>query len=201
MKLFQQLKTLDAPFLSHHPLCSSFKDDLIIIKGWKLCLGCTISYPITLGILLGSPWLFYGNWDTIKLLEWGIPLGLMQILSTFGLTKFRLVKVIIKISLGIGTGLTTIAILTLHLPWSLKILIFICCIQIASIPAGLRTRNIRKKCIKCPYKAQWNSCPGYINTRHHTGNTNELPIFPPGDNSVVYPISKDKDIELPVPLK
>ena len=72
MNLIKKLKEFDAPLLSHHPLCSSFKDDLIIIKGWKLCLGCTISYPITLGILIFSPWLFYGEWGTTKLIQYGL---------------------------------------------------------------------------------------------------------------------------------
>ena len=96
MNLIKKLKEFDAPLLSHHPLCSSFKDDLIIIKGWKLCLGCTISYPITLGILIFSPWLFYGEWGTTKLIQYGLPLGLLQLISTLGLTKAKIIKLLIN---------------------------------------------------------------------------------------------------------
>jgi len=201
MNLIKKLKEFDAPLLSHHPLCSSFKDDLIIIKGWKLCLGCTISYPITLGILIFSPWLFYGEWGTTKLIQYGLPLGLLQLISTLGLTKAKIIKLLIKIFLGIGMGLTTLSILTLNVPWSMKILILIFCIQIASIPAGLRTRNIKKKCMKCPYQAQWDCCPGYVNTRQNTGILHKLPIMPAGKKSVKYELSKDEIVELPVPLE
>jgi len=201
MSWTENLKNLDAPFLSHHPLCSSFKHDLIRIGRWKLCLGCAISYPILIGILVGSFWYSYGEWEWYELATWGIPLGLIQLTSTLGLTKWRPLKIAVKVILGVGMGFTTLAILKLPYPLPIRTLIFIFCAQLASVPAALRSRNIKKKCEKCPYQARWDCCPGYINTRYNTGAVHELPILPHGEEAVSYKNSEGKTLELPVPLR
>lgn len=200
-KWIQKMKTTNAPFLSHHPLCTTFSEDLLQIKGWKLCLGCAITYPVAIFVILGSLWFPYGNWDWELLATTGIPLGLLQILSTFGLTKKRALKIFVKITLGLGIGLTALSILKIPLPFPIRMLIFIAATQIASIPAGLRARNIKKKCEECAYNAEWGSCPGYIGTNYNNGTMHELPIFPAGNKSVIYPLSKKQSIELPVKLK
>ena len=201
MSWMEKLKVFDAPLLSHHPLCSSFRHDLLRIGGWKLCLGCAISYPITLAILFGSLRYPYGDWEWHELAMWGIPLGLIQLTSTIGLTRWRFVKVVVKIILGVGMGLATLAVLKLPLPIPLRGLIFILCVQLASIPAGLRSRNIKKKCKVCPYQARWDCCSGYINTRYNTGAVHELPVMPPGEKPVIYETPEGKTVELPVPLR
>ena len=201
MRWIEKLKTVDAPFLSHHPLCTSFTEDLLQIRGWKLCLGCAISYPLAIIVIIGSIWLPYGNWDWKLLAMTGIPLGLLQLLSTIGLTKKRILKIIIKIILGIGLGLTALFILKIPLPFPIRMLIFIVGAQLASIPAGLRSRNIKKKCEECPYNAEWGSCPGYIGTSYNNGTEHELPIMPAGNETVLYPLSKNQNLELPVRLK
>ena len=201
MNWLKKLKEIDAPFFAHHPLCTSFSHDLLQIRGWKLCLGCAISYPLAIAVLIGSLWYPYGDWGWYELAIWGIPLGLVQLTSTVGLTKWRSLKIVVKIILGIGIGLSTLAILKLPFPFPMRMLALIFCAQLASIPAGLRSRNIRKKCEECPYKARWDCCPGYINTRHNTGAIHELPIMPAGEKPVIYEISEGETIELPAPLK
>ncbi|MDC0161313.1 hypothetical protein OAI71_00430 [Marine Group III euryarchaeote] len=201
MKWIERLKTVNAPFLSHHPLCSSFTEDLIQVKGWKICLGCAIAYPLAILVIICSIWLPYGNWGWEFLAMTGIPLGLLQLMSTIGLTKKRSLKIFIKILLGVGLGLTALFILKIPLPFPIRMLIFIAAAQLASIPAGLRSKNIKKKCEKCPYNAEWGSCPGYIGTNYNNGTKHDLPIMPAGNKPVLYPISKKQNLELPVRLR
>ncbi len=201
MNWLKKLKTFDAPFLSHHPLCSTFKQDLLQVRGWKLCLGCAISYPLAISIMIGSLWYPYGDWEWYELAIWGIPLGLVQLTSTIGLTKWRSLKIVVKIILGIGIGLTVLAVLKLPFPLPIRTLVLISCAQLASIPAALRSKNIKKKCEECPYEARWDCCPGYINTRQNTGALHELPIMSAGKKPVNYELANGETIELPVPLE
>jgi len=151
--------------------------------------------------LVGSFWYSYGEWEWYELAIWGISLGLIQLTSTLGLTKWRLLKIAVKVILGVGMGFTTLAILKLPYPLPIRSLIFIFCVQLASIPAALRSRNIKRKCKKCPYQARWDCCPGYINTRYNTGAIHELPILPPGEEAIIYKTPEGKTFELPVPLE
>ena len=69
--------------LAHHPVCWQFREHLIRINGWSLCLGCTGFYS---GFIIGTIPILFGVLNNFKWIE----LIILAILFFFP-TIFRLV--------------------------------------------------------------------------------------------------------------
>jgi hypothetical protein len=91
----------------------------------------------------------------------GLATGLIQVFSSFHSTKNLWVKIIIKIFLGLGFGLTTVWVFTLPLHILLRILLFVVLVMIATYIGTFRVRNLRKTCANCIYHGNWDICYGW----------------------------------------
>jgi len=149
--------------LSHHPLCDNFKDHVYIIRGRKVCRGCTMQYS---GMLLAFIIIIIGNilslFKNFTELQIGIILYCL-IIPTF-LTSFliqnRKVKDMARFLLGMS--------------FTLAIIIFIFTpnlivkgwILINFIPGYLYLNKRRKmkneeECVKCSEYENSPYCPGF----------------------------------------
>jgi hypothetical protein len=156
------------PFLlSHHPYCSFFDSDVITMGKWRVCVGCTSSYPLAVCLVI-SFILF--RWDGFfstyflhkeLLLALGVISGLVQLVSTLGIVKNKAFKILIKVLLGVGFGFTTVWILTLPIWIPLRLSIFISCVVLTLFIGSMRIRNLRMSCSNCIYHGNWDVCYGF----------------------------------------
>ncbi|MHA1116520.1 MAG: hypothetical protein ACTSRR_11540 [Candidatus Heimdallarchaeaceae archaeon] len=89
---------------SHHPNCSFFANHVYVIKGYRICRGCTNFYS---GLAIGV--IFYLSFSFYKVLD--VPALLLIIISTFIPTIFtvffeikRIIKDIARFLLGFSTA-------------------------------------------------------------------------------------------------
>ncbi len=146
--------------LSHHPHCRTFQDDVLHLGQIRLCAGCFIAYPTALIVISYSlltdlaflyPWYYY--------ILPGFFLGSFQLLSLFG--KGERFRHLIKFTLGLGIGLTTIGVFRTGLHICLSLYIFYMLVMFSGMLVNLRARKIEKICEKCRYKKDWYHCPGF----------------------------------------
>ncbi len=146
--------------LSHHPICPKFENDYYQLSRIRLCIGCFTAYPIALAIILAWS-LGFLNISMNSSFMIGLSSGSVQFLSLTVVSKNKLGKISIKVFLGIGIGFFTIGIFSLPLIFSLRILLFLLCINIAGLFSFLRMRKIKKICVKCRFNKEWSICPGF----------------------------------------
>jgi hypothetical protein len=148
--------------LSHHPICEEYNDHSFRMFGRDFCIGCFIGYPsaiiaLIIGYLSGLFFLFNG---TILLLI-GIVFNLSYLLSIFGLTKRKPIKIVSKILIGIGSAFVIAAIMTIPLLIYLRLFIVLIFTQIVTAIMGLkRQKEMNKICNACEYQNNRNICPG-----------------------------------------
>lgn len=148
-------------FLSHHPNCDNFSDHVYHIGKYKLCIGCFTFYPtIILTIIFSSIFIDLTLVNLIYMNIISYLFFLSLILNLVGLTKYKFLKIFSKISIGIGVGLYLISIFLLPFHIILKILSLFEVNFFVGVIAYIRSNQIRKKCKKCKYKADWETCPG-----------------------------------------
>jgi hypothetical protein len=81
------------------------------------------------------------------------------VLNILGLTKSKYLKILSKVSIGIGTGLMIIATLLLPIFLFIKISILIEINFLVGVIAYIRAKHVKEICIKCEYEGKWNECP------------------------------------------
>lgn len=82
------------------------------------------------------------------------------ILNFLKSNKFRILKIISKISLGIGIGLYLIAIFALPFHILIKVFTILEINIFVGVIAYIRSKHIQKECNTCDYQGDWDSCPG-----------------------------------------
>lgn len=82
------------------------------------------------------------------------------ILNILKLTKFRVLKIFSKISLGIGIGLYIVAIFGLPLHILIKVFTILEINMFVGAIAYIRSKSIQKECQACDYQEDWDACPG-----------------------------------------
>ena len=150
--------------LSHHPICDKFDSHVVKIGKYKYCIGCL--FGNTAGIIslillfvlrnfgMLPPWNFF---------ILGLYLMLAYVLSIVGLTKYRSIKILSKIIIGIGFSFILFSIWTLDFPfWGIfvgtAILMYVC-----MLPINIkRIYEMNKICNGCVHKDEKNDCPGFI---------------------------------------
>jgi len=154
--------------LSHHPPCEKFEKHVYHIGNKKLCIGCFTYYPtilITFILTLLFVDLTFNNLVFLGLI--GFLFFTPLILNVLGLTEYKIMKILTKVSIGIGTGfyLVTAIFLPFYFPIHilLQILLVIFLIFLVNwftgVIAYIRAIHIQKDCFECEYKGDWNSCP------------------------------------------
>ncbi len=123
---FKRYLQILLPFhFAHHPLCSNFRQEVFQVGNWFICRGCTWTYSsafITLLVtLLLNPFSNFSPFEVFLIVLGVISPAWIGLLYTF---HNRIIKDIIRISLGIGWGIA-LAELWLQPLWIDKIIIFL----------------------------------------------------------------------------
>jgi len=146
--------------LSHHPNCTAFSNHVYNLGRYKLCIGCFTFYPTVVATILFV--LTFFNLILINLFVmfflsfvFFIPI----VLNIFGLTKYKLLKILTKISIGIGTGLLIVSTVCLPIFLFIKISILIDIHFITGAIAYIRAKHIKKRCLECEFEGNWDRCP------------------------------------------
>lgn len=110
-------------YFAHHPLCNDFKKEILAIRTWYICRGCTFVYSSALLTFLITIWInpfanltiYEGFWFVLGITgpTW---------LALFHRFQHRWIKDIVRISLGIGWGIA-VAELILRPIWLEKIIV------------------------------------------------------------------------------
>ena len=80
-------------------------------------------------------------------------------LNFLGLTKYKLLKIFSKISIGIGTGLMIVSTLLLPFFLFIKISILVEINFITGVIAYIRAKHVKEVCLHCEYEGNWDNCP------------------------------------------
>lgn len=161
------------PFaLAHHPTCSAFREDVLVVRVGRrralLCVGCAAFWP---AVLVGVP-------ATLLLmsaapLAWWVPLpvatalGFAQLLSYAGWTTTRRRKVAVKLALGSGAAAALSSIALAPVPLAARAA-GIALLGVAALGAQmLRLPRLLAICDACPWRRQWDRCPGFAPINDH----------------------------------
>ncbi|MBD3215522.1 MAG: hypothetical protein GF311_23130 [Candidatus Lokiarchaeota archaeon] len=148
--------------LSHHPNCDKFSEHVYHLGRYKLCIGCFTYYPtILITIILSSIFFDMSPQTIITLFFSSFLFFLPLILNFLELTKFKILKILTKVSIGIGTGWYILSIAYIpFLPLIIKILSIMEISFFTGVIAYIRANRLEKECRECKYKKDWNNCPG-----------------------------------------
>ncbi len=147
--------------LSHHPNCEKFDHHVYHIKRYKLCIGCFTYYPtIIITIILSIIFIDLNLFNLIILNFLAYAFFTPVILNLLNLTRYMVLKIISKISIGIGTGFYIISILLIPIPIILKILLLLQLNFIIGVIGYIRANGTKDTCLACEYRADWARCPG-----------------------------------------
>ncbi len=149
--------------LAHHPLCEKFDSHVIKIGKNKYCIGCLFGNSAGIISLISLFVLrFYGllpEWNFIRV---GLFLMLSYLLSIFGITKFRSIKIVSKILIGIGFSFILFSIWTLEYPLWVILFATALIMYICMLPINIkRIWEINKICQACEQKNENNECSGF----------------------------------------
>lgn len=157
-------KSLMPFILSHHPECDQYKNDYIIVKGVKLCIGCT--FVISTALLMFIIDLFVDLWGLylVKYHVLFLVLGLsIEALYYTGLGREnKKIKIFSKIVLGAIIACIFIYILHANASTTAKAITFIYTYMlINAIISGTRIIHIERKCKKCTEYKDFPLCSGF----------------------------------------
>lgn len=161
------LKSFLPLLLSHHPECKRFKGHTIKIGKVRLCIGCFIGYP---SALLGIFLIDNLNFRTIISLQAFLTIGIVCLsfffLSFTRLTKIKIIKIIQKFFIGIGSSFLYWYIG--YQPISLSERYFIFNIVFGIIITVLNLYHaygFYTNCHKCDIPFGWHICEGFKSIR------------------------------------
>jgi hypothetical protein len=145
---------------SHHPLCSRFRSDTFLLGGVRVCSGCLLTWPAFLLFFAG--FVFVGSpFSPETAIVVGLSIGLLQVLSAT-VVRARWFSRMAKVLGAPALALVVWGILWLRLPLPSLALV------IAAGTAGfaalivIRMRCMLAVCQACPYKMDWEICPGFL---------------------------------------
>ena len=158
---FLFLSDIKPILLSHHPNCDHFSKHVYHVGKRRLCIGCFTFYPsIVITILFTLLFIDLNSYNLIIIFNLSYIFMLPVILNFLKLTKFRVLKIFSKVSLGIGIGLYLIAIFGLPFHILIKIFTILEINIFVGVIAYIRSNHIKKECEACDYRGDWDSCPG-----------------------------------------
>ncbi|MBN2155529.1 MAG: hypothetical protein JW776_05765 [Candidatus Lokiarchaeota archaeon] len=158
-QFFQAIKPI---ITAHHPTCEAFKEHTFHLFGRDWCIGCYVGYPSgILMLIIGYTTGLFQLIDTSTLWIVGWCLMATYLLSIIGLTKWRWIKIISKIPIGIGAAFLIAAIFSYPLAWWISFSLSFLLIQFFIIIINVkRAIEMRKICNACEYKSDHDNCPG-----------------------------------------
>ena len=162
-KIYLNLKKYKLLLLSHHPECDKFKNHTIRIGSVRLCIGCFIGYPTSLtGIFFLYISKIYMLFNSTTYFLFGITFLSFFILSPLNLAKKKVIKIIQKFCIGLGSVFLFWWIWTLSTNPIVNLLNFMIIFGlIIGILNGYHAYSLLKTCKKCIYASNWKKCPGF----------------------------------------
>jgi hypothetical protein len=169
--------------LEHHPLCKEFAADRIRVAGVAVCSGCLGAAPAALaGLALGVVAVVRGV-PIAPLLAASLTLGLPQ-LTTYLHRGGRGWRFAAKAVGGLGLGAAIASALALPVARGWLVAAAVALALAFAALQGVRVRSILATCDACPYRRDWDACPGFraAGTGGPTrpGGLPALPLPPPG---------------------
>lgn len=158
---FLFLSDIKSILLSHHPNCDHFSKHVYHVGKYRLCIGCFTFYPsIAITIIFTLVFIDLSYFNLIMIFNLSYIFMLPVILNFLKLTKFRVLKIFSKVSLGIGIGFYLIAIFGLPFHILIKVFTILEINIFIGVIAYIRSIHIQKECKTCDYQGDWDSCPG-----------------------------------------
>ena len=151
-------------FWTHHPLCEKFKNHTFHLFNKDLCIGCFIGIPSSIIMLIiGNLFSIFNSLSSEILFKTSLILMSFYLLSLFGLTRTKTLKIISKIPIGIGAAFFIAWIFSLKIGLFYKYFFTFIFIQLfLFIINAIRGLKMIIKCKKCEYKKDWDNCPGFL---------------------------------------
>ncbi len=149
-------------YLSHHPNCRHYRDDVIKIGGKNICGGCFFLY---FGLIVTIPPLIllgvYGFLSPLRLAM----VGSFMIMPTLARTFMRFRSVFLRRCVKIFTGagvllLAAIPIIAGGSLW-LRYLYLLSLVTMLAMIRYLQAANFRNICFRCIYHGDFSRCTGF----------------------------------------
>ncbi len=174
--LLDYAKSLKPLIFSHHPYCEKFEDHTFSVKGVSFCIGCFIGIPSAIiGVVLIYVLNLFLSIEPDVLFITGVILMSTFLLSPFKLTKYRRVKFAQKILFNLGAAFIFWWIIYLPNPLLYNLLFgFFVYMTVITFLNVYHTFSIFRKCKKCEFEMDWESCPGFKDIMEYI-KENELP--------------------------
>ena len=170
--------------LSHHPECDRFKEHTLNFGKVHLCIGCFIGYPTAIiGIILISFFKLSSVIHYPTFLIIGIGLLSTFCLSIINLTKFKIIKILQKMLMGIGGSFIFWWIWYSNSTEQMRLFTFY---FIFSLIIGIlnlyHAYGFFIKCYRCNTPFAWGSCSGFKFLRKYQTKYNLSNLFEEMDN-------------------
>lgn len=146
--------------LSHHPNCTAFSNHVYNLGRYKLCIGCFTYYPtvvVTILFILTFFNLTLTNISVMFILSFMFFIPI--VLNILGLTNHKVLKILTKISIGIGAGMLIVSTVLLPIFLFIKISILIQIHFITGAIAYIRAKHVKERCLECEFEGNWDHCP------------------------------------------
>ena len=158
--------------LAHHPLCTEFRTDVVRVGRLHVCSGCLATWPV---FVLALPLALLARLDGapgLALAAAGLVLGMPQ-MATYRWRMSRLERAAAKAVGGVGLAMALAGVLTVG--WPLVAVVGVLTVGVLASLAlqVVRLRSILATCDACPFKRDWDACPGF-----------QPPVSPPEGPSV-----------------
>lgn len=146
--------------LAHHPLCHYFSSDVARWRNLRFCLGCVAAIPAFVVGLVAAWAGIAAGFPAATACMIGLSLGVPQAVSYFR-RRGRSARVATKIVGGLGLGFLVSGLLLLPAS-ALVIFLAFAVLSLAFLGFQLlRLRKILATCRACPWKMDWENCPGF----------------------------------------
>lgn len=158
------LKCMKPILLSHHPNCETFgKNHTINIRKYRFCIGCFIGYPTAIIGILAIYFLdLHKTFKSSIFFIIALILLASFFLSPLNLTKIKIIKIIQKILIGIGSAFLFWNIWSLPNSFIINFIYFILLFGIMFILLNAyHGYGFYKVCKKCEHSMNWKNCPGF----------------------------------------
>ena len=160
---FLIIKIFGSFLLRHHPECENFKGHAIKFRKYEFCIGCFIGYPTSfIMIVILGVFKLNESIPSNNLIIFGILFISTFFLSFIGATRIKIIKIIQKIFIGVGSALIFWGIFSLNFPVSTNFIIFLLVFStILTLLNIYHAYGLYNTCKKCESQFKWGQCSGF----------------------------------------
>lgn len=161
--------------LAHHPLCSEFRSDVVRLGRVHLCSGCLATWP---AFAIAMPLALLARFDgaaPLGLVAAGLALGLPQ-MASYRWRLSRLERAAAKAVGGVGLAMALAGVVTAGWPMG-AVVALLAAGALASVALQVvRLRAILATCDACPFRRDWEACPGFDGAPKPAAGPRAVPV-------------------------